>query len=98
MVLVALLSSCCYAIESRTDPSAINGRLQKQPTKPDPSCGGTDELAAKVAVCAKPLMNLLKGEVEKWPRTEEDAMQLCDSVSLMSQIIAAFLSKLISFH
>lgn len=80
-----VLTSHSYALETRGNPAssgAPNARLQKQPspsTTFEGTCGSSDDLAERVEVCAKPLMDILQGTVEHWPRNDEDAMKLCDS-------------------
>jgi len=54
-------------------------RLAKK-TNSEP-CGTFNDLAKRVDTCAKPLLDILAGTLEKWPETDDDAMKLCDDVS-----------------
>ena len=94
LISTIIALDCCHALETRTSlqssrsaaqngtsaGNTYNARLQKQPQF-EGTCGNSDDLAKRVEVCAKPLMDLLQGTIEKWPRTNEDAKGLCDSVS-----------------
>lgn len=43
------------------------------------------DLPHLVEVCAKPLMDMITGTIEKWPRNVKDTQELCDSVSLLDK-------------
>lgn len=86
--LIAIANT--YAQEARANPrstkpnaasssnnTSATTKLQKQPQ--DSNCGTLNDVSKRVEICAKPLMDLLQGTVEKWPRSEEDAMKLCES-------------------
>lgn len=60
----------------------------------DGKCESTNDLANRVDKCAEPLMDILSGKLREWPRTDEDAMALCEDVSfaLETQKVFTFLS------
>lgn len=41
-----------------------------------------DDLAGRVDTCSKPLMDILSGDLDVWPVTEQDAIELCEKVSI----------------
>ena len=57
-----------------------SAKLQKKPVGND-TCGGGEDIARKVEICAQPLMDILQGTIKKWPTTSEDVKEMCDSVS-----------------
>lgn len=100
LILICCLATICqtiHALETRGNPASIGGvglkpqngtasaRLQKGPA--GLVCGNSNDLAKRVEVCAKPLMDLLQGTIEKWPRTNEDAMELCSSFQAAERCI-----------
>lgn len=83
LVGLTIITHSCV-LGTRGNPASsrstnATARLQKHPQSSDGACGSVNDLAKRVEVCAKPLMDMLQGTVEKWPRTDEDAMTLCDS-------------------
>lgn len=40
-------------------------------------CSDLDDLAERVEICAKPLMDILSGNIEKWPKTIREMSDLC---------------------
>lgn len=47
----------------------------------DEACGTTRDLALRVERCSKALVDILEGNVEKWPQNENDSKELCAKVS-----------------
>lgn len=77
LFLTAILIDASLAQNTRQNPQEPKlGSKQGNLT-----CGTTDDLAMQVQTCAKPLMDILEGTIEKWPRNEKDAADLCNSVS-----------------
>lgn len=74
IVLTALLA-VSSAQNSRQNPTKQGANI---------TCGTEDDLALRVQICAKPLMDILEGTIEKWPRNEQDAGDLCNSVSFFN--------------
>lgn len=44
-------------------------------------CGSVETNSRRVEFCAKPLMNLIEGDVEVWPNSTSDIAALCNVVS-----------------
>lgn len=40
-----------------------------------------------VEVCSKPLVDIIQGQLEKWPKNENEARELCDSYIVMEKCI-----------
>lgn len=77
LVIVALVSTSALTQDNRQSPTR-----QSKPsntTLTSANCGGLSDIADKVQVCAKPLMDILTGTIPKWPKTDQDAKDLCDS-------------------
>lgn len=51
------------------------------------NCGTTDDLAQRIEICAKPVLDLVQGTLEKWPKNINDARDLCVSVSIINTIL-----------
>lgn len=78
ILVLSLACSGALAADSRTDPTS--SQIPKRANETE--CPKTFyDLSARVEICAKPLMDLLQGRVEKWPRVENDINDLCQSVS-----------------
>ena len=45
-------------------------------------CGTSNELADRIEVCAKPLLELVQGTTDVWPRNNADLVNLCEDVSI----------------
>lgn len=75
VMLIATLV-VCMAQDSRQSP-------QSSPTKQssNTTCGSTADMAAKIEACARPLMNIMEGTLEKKIENEKDCGELCASVS-----------------
>jgi len=58
------------------------------------TCGSSDDLALKVEVCAKPLMDILEGKVEKYPQNDNDLLLLCNSVCIATECLSLQAQKL----
>lgn len=68
------------------DISAQDSRQNPQESKPreqgtNATCGTEYDLALRIQTCAKPLMNILEGELEHWPKNEKETADLCNTVS-----------------
>lgn len=91
LVLLALVVLGCEAQDQRQNPQAsgvvARPRQQKQQTQQKQApignitCGTLEDLVNRVEVCAAPLMDILQGSIAKWPRTDADIGDLCQSVS-----------------
>lgn len=46
-------------------------------------CGTVDDLAHRIEVCAKPLLDLIQGTAQFWPKSVPDVKNLCERVSNM---------------
>lgn len=46
-----------------------------------------DDLSLAIEKCAKPLMSIIEGTIEKWPKNEEDAFELCKSFAVAEKCI-----------
>lgn len=86
ITLVVVLS----VIYSSTRGSAQDAR-QNPKVKPQLKKGANDtassceNLPKLVEVCGKPLLDIIQGQMEKWPVNEKETQELCDSVSLSSE-------------
>lgn len=83
--MLTLAATSCYALAPEARASNQTGRQKSLVA--DPNCGTLNDLAKRVDACAKPLMDLLQGTVEKWPRNEEDAATLCNSFAASERCI-----------
>lgn len=93
-LLVALVGVVATAEDPRQDPQQTSAKLQstKQKSQNDTACGTLYDLAHKVEVCAKPLMDILQGTIEKWPTNEKETSDLCSSVSISARATFALIS------
>lgn len=82
LVILAILVSISAAQDSRQNPATPTNKRVKS-TKPvtqgknDKNCASIESLANRVESCAKPLINILQGSMEKWPQNENDVMETC---------------------
>ena len=74
IVIVAIGGHC------KPPEDQSRAKLQKRPASNE-TCGGVEGIAKRVEACAQPLMDILEGSLKKWPTTNQDVKELCDSVS-----------------
>ncbi|KAG9509088.1 hypothetical protein GZH46_02404 [Fragariocoptes setiger] len=50
-------------------------------------CGTTEQVADRIEMCARPLMDILEGTLEKWPDSTQDIRDLCGRIVVAEKCI-----------